>query len=168
MDDRKKTIGMIVLCCLLFLFVGVRFWSMATASRQQEELNSRSSPIQQRIVSRVGPPRMALKDPFGELGLTAEQRRKIDDIMNASMTELPPSGAGGGARRNVLFTMGAGPVPPGPGEALTAAPGPNGPHVVRITLPMDKIRAILSPEQQRKFDQMHQMRIGSGGGPAAP
>ena len=122
MDDRKKTIGMIVLCCLLFLFAGVRFWSMAADSRQQAELNSRNSPIQQRIVSKYGPPKME-KDPFGELDLTAEQRRKIDDIMNSSMPKKLP------------------------------APGPN--HVVRMTLPMDKIRAILTPEQQRKFDQMH-------------
>ena len=125
MDDRKKTIGMVVLCCLLFLFAGVRFWSMAADSRQQAELNSRNSPIQQRIVSKYEPPRMALKDPFGELGLTAEQRRKIDDIMNSSVSKLPPPDAGEGAHRNVFFTMGAGPMSSRPGKVLTAAPCPN-------------------------------------------
>ncbi len=153
MDDRRKTISMIVLCCLLFLFAGARFWSMAADSRQQAELNSRNPSIQQQIVSKYGPPGMKKapfgyghpgkeKDPFGELGLTAEQRRKIDDIMNSSMPNLPP---------------------PGPGEALTAASGLDGPHVARtqlsmnrrIRLPMDKIRAILTPEQQQTFDQMH-------------
>jgi hypothetical protein len=172
--EELKTIGMIVLCCLLFLFAGVRFWSLAADSRQQAELNSRISPIKQRIVSKYeprmmmkdpfgdGPPRME-KDPFGELGLSPEQRRQIDDIMNSSMSKLPLPGAGGGARRNVFFTTGTGPMSPKPGEALTATPGPIGSHVVRIprptnrriSLPMDKIRAILTPEQQRKFDQMH-------------
>jgi hypothetical protein len=179
MNERKKTIGLIVLCCLLFLFAGARFWSMAADSRQQDETNSRTSPIQQRIVSNVGPHLMKM-DPFQDLGLSSEQRRKIDEIINASMPKLPPPGAGGSpGRRHVLITIGPGPQPaPDAGmpaaaqtQGVAADSGPDRPVTIRAAIPIDKIRAILTPEQQRKFDEMHKMPIGSGGpmvtGPAA-
>jgi Spy/CpxP family protein refolding chaperone len=119
--DHNKNWVLAAVACLLLLVAGYRFWSMLADARSRTEINAHSTLIEQKIVSNVGPHH---PDPLAELDLTDEQRRKIDDILKAS---LPP--------------------PPSPDKA-----GGSGPHLVRIRFPAEKIRAVLTPEQRQKFD----------------
>jgi Spy/CpxP family protein refolding chaperone len=92
------------------------------------------------LTSNVGPRK---PDPFQDLALTEEQRRKIDDILKASMPPLPPPNQG----------------------------GPGKPHLFKVVMPMDKIDAVLTPAQREKFHRLRSERQNSnvgmpGGGPA--
>jgi Spy/CpxP family protein refolding chaperone len=124
MNQQRRNAALVAIACLLLLVAAYRFGSMAMDARSRAELNSDHSQFHPKIVSHVGPQR---PDPFKDLDLTDEQRRKIDDILKANLPKLPPPDQG----------------------------GPSKPHFFKLTIPMDKIRAVLTPAQREKFDRMH-------------
>lgn len=165
MNQRGRNIALIAVAIVLMLFAGSRFWSAASDWRAQAEINQHPPAIQHKIVAHAGPQR---PDPFRDLNLTDEQRRKIDDIMQESLPNPPPGESRPGPVSMVLGSRRL-PNPPPPGEA-----GSPGPRVFKISFPEDKIRAVLTPEQRAKFDEMHRRMKSQGGrrfqlgGPDAP
>jgi len=149
MNQQGKNALLAFIACLLLLVAGSRFWSMAVVANHRAELSSHSSQIQQRIVSHVDPQGAGPQrpNPFADLNLTEDQRRKIDDILDANIPKLPPPGKGGPVRFRIKLPMdkiskvltaeqmqkfdrmhhgikGAGPGLPG-GEANPDSPGPH-------------------------------------------
>jgi Spy/CpxP family protein refolding chaperone len=139
MDQKRKNVVLIAIACLLLCVAGYRFWPMAMEARSRAGLSGDPSYSHPKVVSNIGPRK---PDPFQDLALTDEQRRKIDDILKASLPPLPPPGQGGSGK----------------------------PHFVKVVMPMDKIDAVLTPAQREKFRRLRAERQNSsvgmpGGGP---
>lgn len=137
---NPKSVALSVVASLLLLFALARFWSMYADWRASQEVNRRVPSIQDKVVTHAGfNLQLQIKaGPFDELNLTDAQREKIDQLVTMNHNAPPRS-----------FTV-KGDMPP------------DKPRFFRMSMPMDKIMAILTPEQRRKLGNGNRMH---GGGP---
>lgn len=119
-EERRKKGLLFVLLTVLLAAALFLFWPAVSTMRNQAAVNERSAFSERKGTMSHGPGPMSGGGPFAELGLTDEQRKKIDGLMQEQMDK---------AQKDAK---------------------PDGP--VMVAFPMDKIRSVLTPEQQKKLD----------------
>ena len=133
-ESRRRDIALLLLACLLLLFALYRFASLAADWRNRAALNDRAAYRPATVTTNIGPKPPGPLTPFSELNLTEAQRQKIDAILRDNMPKRPPNND-----------------------------QPGKPHLVKFSLPMNKILEVLTPEQRRKWEQEEQERRNQKG-----
>ncbi|MCA1597049.1 MAG: Spy/CpxP family protein refolding chaperone [Chloroflexi bacterium] len=152
-QSRMRRAG--VISGVLLLAAVMLLWRTLNGWQQEGALNRGELYTRPTIISRIGPGPADPMTPFESLGLTSDQRQQIKKILDASITTVPPGQPARGLSApskggpNMVF-MGA----PHGGDQAEAPPSDGqGKRRIIIRIPMDKIRAILTPEQRQKLDQ---------------
>jgi Spy/CpxP family protein refolding chaperone len=120
---------LLIAACVLMLIAGARFWSQAAQQKTEAAASGKVSRAGERITTTTGGPggksMMQMHgDPFENLGLTPDQRKKVDALLAAS-TEVKTSSDGHGHMMKK----------------------------VKIHIPREKLHAILTPEQVKKLEE---------------
>ena len=144
--ERRRTVWLAMAAGVLFLAAVVIVLRMVATWRQEAALHLGELYTRPAIVSRLAAPRPSgPMAPYEDLGLTADQRKRIQKIMDASLSSTTPAEAAQGPDPS---------APEGSGiMVLAKQPGPGqSDQPVYHKFDIDKIRAVLTPEQREKLD----------------